>query len=65
MTEFTTSAAPNPGSPEAAKRGCTCPRIDNGHGHGYLGQLGIFVMTGGCPLHWPDLGRARLDEEGR
>jgi hypothetical protein len=25
--------------------------MDNGHGKGYLGQKGVFVIRGGCPLH--------------
>jgi len=31
---------PNPGSPEAIKKGCTCPVLDNGHGKGHLGEWG-------------------------
>lgn len=42
---------PHPGSQDAISRGCTCPVIDNGHGKGYMGQPGIYVMHGDCPLH--------------
>ena len=42
---------PNPGSPEAVSAGCRCPVMDNGHGRGYIGQTGIFVMSADCPLH--------------
>lgn len=48
---------PNPGSQEAVDLGCTCPRMDNGHGRGYLGGVNdengytVFVMTVGCPVH--------------
>ena len=41
----------NPGSLEAEQHGCTCPVFDNGHGAGYMGQEGIFVMVEDCPLH--------------
>lgn len=43
-----------PGSNEAIDAGCTCPVLDNSHGKGYLGQKDVYVMTEGCPLHWPD-----------
>ena len=50
----------NPGSPEAVAAGCTCPRLDNGHGRGYLGGVKdqktgetLFVYTVGCPVHHP------------
>ncbi|RWE46806.1 MAG: hypothetical protein EOS79_11490 [Mesorhizobium sp.] len=52
MTD-TTSAVPNPGSDEAAMRGCTCARIDNHHGKGWRGIPGVFVYTSGCIVHWP------------
>ena len=55
MTD-TTNAVPHPGSPEAVAKGCTCPILDNAHGGGYLGIPGMFVMTGGCPLHSPETG---------
>lgn len=45
-----------PGSDIAIKEGCTCPVLDNGHGRGYLGNPGKFVMNAGCPVHhhlWP------------
>ena len=31
-----TNAVPNPGSPESVAKGCTCPRMDNAHGAGYM-----------------------------
>ena len=50
----------NPGSPEAVAAGCTCPRLDNGHGKGYLGGVKdqktgetLFVYIVGCPVHHP------------
>lgn len=46
-----TTKTPNPGSPEAVALGCACPRIDNGHGRGYMGIEGMFVLVEGCPLH--------------
>lgn len=46
-------AAPSPGSAEAVRSGCTCPIVDNGYGRGYMGQPGVFVVSEGCPLHWP------------
>lgn len=49
----TTSAVPNPGSDAAIARGCTCSVLDNGHGHGHLGQPGVFVYLVGCPVHAP------------
>lgn len=42
--------APNPGSKEALKKGCTCAVVDNCHGRGYFAGKG-FVITQGCPLH--------------
>lgn len=45
------SDKPKPGSPEAVAAGCTCPVIDNGHGRGYMGQRGVYVMDGDCPMH--------------
>lgn len=42
---------PNPGSAEAAARGCTCPIIDNEYGRGYRGQKGQFIKHDDCPLH--------------
>lgn len=58
---------PNPGSDEAYKKGCTCPRMDNSYGRGYYGQEGIFVMTQGCILHWPtpgSPGEHKKDDQG-
>ena len=42
---------PPPGSPEAIKKGCRCPILDNHHGKGYHGIQGIYVYSGNCPLH--------------
>ena len=48
---------PNPGSPAAISKGCICPRIDNGHGRGYMGGVTdkdgdkMFVVVGNCPMH--------------
>lgn len=58
------SDLPNPGSPLAVERGCTCPRIDNGYGQGAQGTWDkpeaekLFWYTEGCPVHpfpntWP------------
>ena len=45
---------PNPGSPAAVARGCTCPVYDNAHGAGLgkdeHGQV-VYVMSEDCPLH--------------
>lgn len=45
----------NPGSKEARDRGCLCPVLDNGHGHGCgrVDQRGIplFWVDAKCPLH--------------
>jgi len=47
-----TSSVPNPGSPEAAQAGCTCPVIDNHHGAGVPTSHGpLFWMTADCPIH--------------
>ena len=51
------SDKPNPGSDEAIEKGCTCPRMDNAHGKGYLGGVKgedgetVFVINCSCPLH--------------
>lgn len=51
------SSIPTPGSRDAGSMGCTCPIIDNGHGHGYMGGLKdkdgnvMFVTQADCPLH--------------
>jgi hypothetical protein len=39
---------PNPGSDAAIARGCTCPRMDNGHGRGING---LFWRSLDCPVH--------------
>lgn len=46
---------PPPGSSEAFAIGCTCPRMDNGHGRG-SGQVGkegepYYWISGDCPIH--------------
>lgn len=48
------SELPKPGSPEAVKRGCTCPTKDNGCGRGYSytpDGLPLYWIEPGCPLH--------------
>jgi len=30
---------------------CSCPVLDNAHGHGYMGQQGIYVYSENCPIH--------------
>ena len=42
---------PNPGSDAAIAIGCTCPRMDNGRGRGYMGVAGLFVYSADCPVH--------------
>ena len=42
-----------PGSDAAVRDGCTCPVLDNGHGAGYMGIKGTYVIAEGCPLHPP------------
>jgi hypothetical protein len=48
---------PNPGSPEAVKKGCLCPVMDNrrGRGCGRTGENGdpLFYMDEACPVHRP------------
>lgn len=41
-----------PGSNKAIAAGCTCPRVDNHYGHGFVldGEL-CFVQNSECPLH--------------
>jgi hypothetical protein len=53
----TDPTTPNPGSDAAIALGCTCPVLDNGHGHG-CGRKGadgqpLFWIRGGCPVHRP------------
>ena len=50
-----TNPAPNPGSPEAVKRGCTCSARDNQNGKGcyrspFTGEW-MFWIDDKCPLH--------------
>ena len=44
---------PNPGSPAATRKGCTCPVLDNAHGKGIPNQDGTrsHYVDSGCPLH--------------
>lgn len=42
-----------PGSPQATELGCTCPMLDNAHGHGAYGdgkKYGWWINEN-CPLH--------------
>lgn len=39
----------SPGSPEAIKAGCTCPRMDNNNGAGF--GNGQFWIAGDCSVH--------------
>ena len=56
---------PNPGSPEAVSKGCTCPVMDNNSGRGYRGAMRgtgkevVFVMVEDCPLHGKKLKRPK------
>lgn len=55
MMADTKNSAPPPGSKEARRLGCTCPVIDNCYGRGYMGQSGVFIVNGGCPIHAKEL----------
>jgi hypothetical protein len=49
----TYTKTPKPGTDEAVRLGCICPRIDNHYGKGSRGdgvKYGWYV-TGGCKLH--------------
>lgn len=47
-------SVPNPGSPDAVRRGCTCPIEDNQHGLGSDPAFGDgFEVAVNCPLHGP------------
>lgn len=42
----------NPGSPEAIRLGCECPKYDNAHGAGVPSADGpLFWTNGNCPMH--------------
>ena len=43
----------NPGSPEAAANGCTCPTMDNANGQGVRTRDGVLVywIDSRCPVH--------------
>lgn len=47
------NADENPGSAEAIKKGCTCPRIDNHYGKGVprKNNDNMFWINIECPLH--------------
>ena len=51
LTEAEWQAMP-PGSDAAIEHGCTCPRMDNGHGKGFLwnGKRSWWIAAD-CPLH--------------
>ena len=49
----TPGSPPPPGSDAAIDEGCICPILDNGHGKGYMGIEGTYVIAEGCPLHVP------------
>lgn len=42
---------PNPGSDDAVRQGCKCPRMDNARGAGFMGRPGLFAINDRCPLH--------------
>jgi hypothetical protein len=43
---------PKPGSDAAIEAGCTCPVLDNHHGHGFvMGGETVFWISEKCPLH--------------
>jgi hypothetical protein len=46
--------APCPGSDAAIIMGCTCPVMDNHHGHGFAveGEV-VFWINNDCPVHAP------------
>lgn len=54
-----------PGSDAAIDKGCKCPVLDNGHGRGYMGQPGIFVISDECKLHGIARDDAALRSTGR
>ena len=55
-----TVKTPSPGSDEADKLGCTCPRMDNAYGRGAWGTWDkpegekVFFVNGNCPVHAKD-----------
>ena len=51
-----------PGSAQALDQGCTCPVLDNGHGAGWCGNTGLYVISMDCPLHRPRP-RPRVDPD--
>lgn len=44
-------SVPAQGSDAAVALGCTCPRLDNAYGKGYMGCAGVFVTREDCPIH--------------
>jgi len=57
MPDGPSDSAPNPGSDEAVKLGCRCPRMDNGRGNPEIGRIRGWIVTVGCPLHSPKSAR--------
>lgn len=57
---------PNPGSPAAQARGCTCPVMSNGHGRGAYGDGERYGWwySAGCPLHRPATGQEEAEACG-
>lgn len=57
MSTHTMPDIPDPGSDEADALGCTCPRMDNAYGRGYMGGVKdengetMFVYRTDCPVH--------------
>jgi hypothetical protein len=47
----------NPGSDEAVKLGCLCPRMDNNYGKANFN----FVINMNCPIHTAEM---TLDKDG-
>ena len=43
---------PTPGSPEAIRKGCTCPARDNNGGRGFGDPANpMYWVNNNCPLH--------------
>ena len=49
----------NPGSDEAVAKGCTCPRMDNAFGKGYMCMEGVYWINGNCPVHSESVGKKK------
>lgn len=50
-----TPSPPPPGGQEARLLLCSCPVLDNARGRGYMGIPGVYVFSGTCPIHWPNV----------